>query len=58
MNWAQAASLRQRGYNLKNCTCGWNWRADNAKEFATDLTNKLRNESVNFANQYCTGKTK
>ena len=26
MNWAQAASLLQRGYNLKNCTCGWNWR--------------------------------
>ena len=26
MNWAQAVSLRQRGYNLKNCTCGWNWR--------------------------------
>ena len=40
LNWAQAASLRQRGYNLKNCTCGWNWRVYAA------IGNELREGNV------------
>ena len=50
------AALTRRGIYEELIKRGW--EADNAKEFATDLTNKLRNESINFANQYCTGKTK
>ena len=40
LNWAQAASLRQRGYNLKNCTCGCNWRVYAA------IGNELREGNV------------